>query len=171
MPWTLRCKELQFRERIFALGRSPRSASAWRPRFSIGRFQNRRATTAAHFQMEMTLKYEFRTAAGRVCCSNDNVQYLCDVCKTKARFTPTASPNPYRAATDAAPRLDEATDDPHYDPYGEPPNGYALALQARTKAQPRPVSRPVSPRASATTAIDPLNGYALALQARAEENR
>lgn len=42
------------------------------------------------------------------------------------------TPDPYRAATDAAPRQSEPTDDASYQPFGTAPNGYQLAL-ARQK--------------------------------------
>lgn len=98
------------------------------------------------------MKYEVRN-----CCSTDNPEYLCDKCKAKlglARASsqvrktdaewrdyfgrqlqgygsvqPDAPPDPYRAATlVVTPDLD-----PNYDPYGMPPDGYAIAVAQMKK--------------------------------------
>jgi hypothetical protein len=43
--------------------------------------------------------------------------------------------DPYRAATDAAPRTPVPTDDPNYQLRGTPPDGYMLALQERRRQE------------------------------------
>jgi hypothetical protein len=67
----------------------------------------------------------------------------------------TAKPNPYRAAEDAAelarPRV-TADLDPAYQPKGQPPDGYALALAARQAVQDIQARREtVAPRALSAT--------------------
>lgn len=63
------------------------------------------------------MKYEFRTADGRVCCSTTRPEDLCDACKH-------ALAEPSQAAL-------QQRDDWEYDPYGTPPDPYLLALEAR----------------------------------------
>lgn len=45
------------------------------------------------------------------------------------------APDPYATAKAQAPRVAQAEDDPNYTPFGNPPNGYAIALAARRKEQ------------------------------------
>ena len=44
------------------------------------------------------------------------------------------TPNGYRAALDAAPTRASVDDDPDYQPFGKPPDGYRIAL-ARKEAR------------------------------------
>ena len=104
------------------------------------------------------MRFTFRGANGAVCCSSTNPEYLCDTCKARARaqaspVRKTASewnrhfsqmlgigsivmetPNGYRAALDAAPTPASVDDEPGYDPFGKPPDGYRIAL-ARKEAR------------------------------------
>ena len=41
------------------------------------------------------------------------------------------TPNGYRAALDAAPTRASVNDDPGYEPFGKPPDGYRLALSRK----------------------------------------
>ncbi|HXG90540.1 MAG TPA: hypothetical protein VNJ02_19620 [Vicinamibacterales bacterium] len=67
------------------------------------------------------MKYEFRNAGGRICCSADNPDYLCDTCK--ARLPAVVSTDGYatalaaRGITTAAVVLTNGI-----------PDGYATAL-------------------------------------------
>jgi hypothetical protein len=95
------------------------------------------------------MRYEFRNADGRICCSSDNPNNLCDRCKARAagqtppdysgRGLPRTltAPNPYRAAMDAAPYVPVPADDPRYQPHGTPPDGHALALLNRQMQRER----------------------------------
>ena len=74
------------------------------------------------------MRLEFRTAEGQVCCSTSDPNHLCSKCAAAHRIA--SVPNPYGSImrTAAAPDLG-----PGYQPFGVPPDGYALALAARTK--------------------------------------
>jgi hypothetical protein len=75
------------------------------------------------------MRYEFKNATtGAMCCRADNPEYLCTSCAAQLRAAP---PNPYAPAMRdlAAPDLG-----PNYEPHGEPPDGYRLALERRKTA-------------------------------------
>jgi hypothetical protein len=77
------------------------------------------------------MRYEFRTSDGKTCCSTDNPDYLCRACKQRlARMASdlprdaNGVPDPYRIPPVTPTRLG-----PTYQPYGTPPDPYAIALQ------------------------------------------
>jgi hypothetical protein len=101
------------------------------------------------------MRYEFRTADGQTCCKTDDIRLLCDQCKAHAQGERTmnqpsdfdndhlaayrpalerlAKAHPQRLALSSRkPAVDRALSG---DPYGEPPNGYAIALAARQEAR------------------------------------
>ena len=56
------------------------------------------------------MTYEFRHADGRVCCSTDNPEHLCAKCRERVA----------RSASE--------TFGSGYEPFGQPPDPYAIAL-------------------------------------------
>ena len=106
-------------------------------------------------------KYETRNAQGRRCCAGDRPDHpRCGNCSPVAPSQPDSSeartseawrehfagllgvgsivietPDAYRTAKEAAPRRPDPTDDPTYAPYGNPPNGWSLALNAQKGAK------------------------------------
>ena len=84
----------------------------------------------------MNRKYEFRTASGRMCCSTDNREYLCDKCRKRLKpyplpQDPYATPATLRAA-EREKALDELLADPTvHDLRGRPMSGYDYALALR----------------------------------------
>ncbi len=109
------------------------------------------------------MKYAYRNAAGRICCSGDGPkEYLCEDCRrqrdqgSNGRFSATSQvlrtdaewnahfaemlgvgslvlappPDGYAAGLRAlgAPSPWTSSADSTYEPYGNPPDGYAIAL-------------------------------------------
>ncbi len=106
------------------------------------------------------MHYEFKNAAGQICCSTDNPEYLCGACKTKAKTGDTVirrnaeeqrtlraaadawrayfaeTPDPFAAPIEARREARgavvlTAVDDPNYKPYGRPADGFALGIASR----------------------------------------
>lgn len=106
----------------------------------------------------MPFRYEFRSSAGTLCCAADDARYLCDACRAKARSAPSRT-----AASPEAPAIDDAG----YEPFGQPADGYALALAA-ARLEPstnRRLSLGLPSRAADPFRGDALDGYAVALHA------
>ena len=125
-------------------------------------------------------KYEQRDAQGKVCCAGDKPDFArCDRCRGAQQpktpvFATAAAWRSHLARVlgvhpdmdDAAERAEggthrgpEPTDDPAYSPFGQPPDGYKLALKGR-----RVTSADLMPSALG----EPPDGYKLALKARKE---
>lgn len=76
------------------------------------------------------MKFRFLTADGRTCCDNDNLDHLCEHCRAAALAIP---PDPYEEGRRAAA---SAHDDANYEPYGNAPDSYRLAV-ARSQKEAR----------------------------------
>jgi hypothetical protein len=73
------------------------------------------------------MRFEFRTTEGQICCRADSVENLCPRCTAALRASQ-SRPNPYASVM----RTAAVNLGPDYQPYGTPPDPYALALAKRT---------------------------------------
>lgn len=85
------------------------------------------------------MRYEFRSATGRVCCSGDNPDALCASCKARAGLTPIQGTKAHAAEHDPLagyrPTLDKLAPHARQQPQQSiaassfvPPDSYAIAL-------------------------------------------
>jgi hypothetical protein len=88
------------------------------------------------------MRYEFKNASGAWCCRANDKTLLCAACKAQLNTTELLRdaqgiPSPYESAMQVAP----VNLGPNYQPYGEPPNSYALALERQAAITTKPTPK------------------------------